>query len=145
MVKNTCGGKKAKRGKRSSMMNHGRRDLVYKEDGQEYGHVEKMLGDMRCSVLCSDSTIKLCHIPGKFKRRVWINQGDVVLVSVRQFETEKADIIYKYNIEEAETLLTRGIFDPNQFKNIINGDGCSNIQSVMEEQQDYDEIDFNNL
>jgi len=146
MVKNTNGGKRAKRGKRSSMMTNNRRDLILKDDTQEYGLVEKMLGDMRCTVLCSDSTVKLCHIPGKFKRRVWINPGDIVLVSLREFEDKKADIIYKYNSEEAELLQTQGIFDPNHYKTIINGDGNSNIQTIEEDQDnDYDNIDFNNL
>lgn len=144
MVKNTNGGKKAKRGKRPIGMGS-KRDILFKEDDQVYGLVEKMLGDMRCSVLCSDSTTKICHIRGKFKRRVWINPGDIVLVSLREFEDEKADIIHKYSSEEADILKTQGEFDPIQYKNTINGDGNSNLQSIVEDNDNDDEIDFNNL
>jgi len=33
--------------------------------------------------------------------QVWINQGDIILVGLRDFQDNKADIILKYNVEEA--------------------------------------------
>jgi hypothetical protein len=48
MTKNTGGGKKHKRGARPTM---GKREIIIKEDQQEYGLVDKMLGDMRCLVI----------------------------------------------------------------------------------------------
>lgn len=124
------GGKRRKKAAHKNMGDRSKRPLLYKEDEQEYGLVEKMLGDMRCSVLCSDSTTKICHIRGKFKRRVWINVGDVVLVSLREFEDEKADVIHKYTADEAELLKIQEEFDPNALKNIVSGDGTSNIPQI---------------
>jgi hypothetical protein len=34
-------------------------------------------------------------------RQVWINQGDIVLLSLREFQDGKADIIVKYTADEA--------------------------------------------
>ena len=144
MTKNTGGGKKHKRGARPTA---GKRELIIKEDHQEYGQVDKMLGDMRCLVLCSDSTTKVCHIRGKFKRRVWINPGDTVLISLREFEDDKADVIHKYSPEEAELLKFKGEFDPSLYKNLSNQDGSTNVQQLVMEITDHENenIDFENL
>ena len=38
------------------------------------------------------------------RRRVWINTGDIVLVGLREFQPDKADVIHKYTAEEARVL-----------------------------------------
>ena len=38
------------------------------------------------------------------RKRVWINNGDLILVSLRDFEKEKGDVIHKYFPEEATEL-----------------------------------------
>ena len=38
------------------------------------------------------------------RKKVWIKVNDVVLVSLREFEQSKADIIYKYEIPEINYL-----------------------------------------
>lgn len=40
--------------------------------------------------------------------QVWINQGDIILISLRDFQDEKADVIVKYTSEEARNLKTYG-------------------------------------
>jgi len=101
---NKVGGKKKKRSAKSSFQSF-KREMVYKDStmDQEYGFVEKNMGDMRCSVILPDKSSILCKICGTFKRRIWINVGDIVLISRRSFEN-KGDIIYKYTPEEAEHL-----------------------------------------
>jgi translation initiation factor 1A len=136
------GGKKKKRGARSS--SNFKREVIFKEDMQEYGVVDKVLGDMRVLVLCSDSTTKICHIRGKFKRRVWINVGDTVLISLREFEDGKADVIHKYTPEESEILKFQGEFDPSKYKNLTNEDGTSNTQILLQENVEEDN-DFQGL
>jgi translation initiation factor 1A len=32
---------------------------------------------------------------------VWINQGDIILLSLREFQDGKADVIVKYTADEA--------------------------------------------
>ena len=32
---------------------------------------------------------------------MWINQGDIVLLSLRDFQDDKADVIVKYTADEA--------------------------------------------
>ncbi|CAE7809314.1 tif11 [Symbiodinium sp. CCMP2592] len=45
-----------------------------------------MLGNGRCDVQCVDGVKRLCHIRGKMRKKVWCNQGDIVLVSLRDFQ-----------------------------------------------------------
>ena len=33
--------------------------------------------------------------------QVWINQGDIILLSLREFQDDKADVIVKYTADEA--------------------------------------------
>nr|UXY87832.1 eukaryotic translation initiation factor 1A [Cryptomonas curvata] len=85
-----------------------KRELIFKEDGQEYGQVLKMLGNGRCDVYCFDGIKRLCHIRGKLKKKIWINIGDVVLIGLRDFQENKGDIILKYSIDESRCLKIYG-------------------------------------
>lgn len=96
------GGKKHKRGKRET---NEKKELLIREDGQEYGQVLNMLGDCRIEVHCVDEDgflykKRIGKIRGKMKRRCWINKGDFVLVSLRDYQDDKADIIHKYEFDE---------------------------------------------
>ena len=100
--RNNCGGKSRKRGKSD---NYGeKRELIIKDAEQEYGQVLKMLGNGRVRAMCFDGVDRLCHIRGKMRKKVWIGAGDIILVSLRDFQNEKADIIHKYNPDEVRTL-----------------------------------------
>ena len=78
-----------------------RRELLIKEEGQEYAQILRLLGSGRVEANCFDGQKRMCTIRGKLKNRVWINAGDIVLISLREFGDEKADLIHKYYPEEA--------------------------------------------
>lgn len=42
--------------------------------------------------------------------QVWVNQGDIILVGLRDFQDSKADVILKYTPDEARNLKTYGEF-----------------------------------
>ncbi|KAL0243389.1 hypothetical protein GEMRC1_005950 [Eukaryota sp. GEM-RC1] len=46
----------------------------------------------------------LCHIRGKLRKRSFIRVTDVVLISLRDYEDNKADIFHKYTEDEIQTL-----------------------------------------
>ncbi len=97
------GGKKFRSGKKSTD-GTARRQLELKEKDQEYARVEKMLGNRRLLAITNDDRQILCHIPGKFKSRVWINVGDVILITIRQYQDDRSDVIYKYDQHEIKQL-----------------------------------------
>jgi len=69
----------------------------------------KLLGFDRVLVKCQDGHELLCRIRGKMKRRVWIREGDIVLVSPWDFQSDKrGDIIWRYKRSQAELLHRKG-------------------------------------
>jgi len=73
------------------------------------GVAVKLLGFDRIMVKCQDGHERLCRIRGKIKRRVWIREGDIVLVSPWDFQTEsKGDVIWRYTRAQAEWLRKNG-------------------------------------
>lgn len=107
---NIRGGNKRKKGKNGNeIMN---RTLDFAENGQIYGHVNKVLGGGNFSVNCYEknkkneftTTEKLCHVRGKLRKKVWINLNDLVLLSVREFDNSRGDIIHKYTNDEEKQL-----------------------------------------
>merc|ERR1712093_739271 len=100
------GGKSRRRGKGDSGLD--KRELIFKEDGQEYAQVLTMLGGGRLEAQCFDGVKRLCGIRGKMRKRVWIAQGDIILVGLRDYQDEKGDVILKYSADEARNLKAYG-------------------------------------
>merc|ERR1712190_463899 len=90
-----------------------KRELIFKEDGQEYAQVIRMLGNGRLDAQCIDGVKRLCHIRGKMRKKVWVSTGDIILVGLRDFQDEKADVILKYNADEARSLKAYGELPDN--------------------------------
>ncbi|KAG6750121.1 hypothetical protein POTOM_047202 [Populus tomentosa] len=105
------GGKNRKRGKNEA--DDEKRELIFKEDGQEYAQVLRMLGNGRCEAMCIDGTKRLCHIRGKMHKKVWIAAGDIILVGLRDYQDDKADVILKYMPDEARLLKAYGELPEN--------------------------------
>ncbi|XP_053523329.1 eukaryotic translation initiation factor 1A, X-chromosomal-like, partial [Artibeus jamaicensis] len=78
------GGKNRRRGKNENESE--KRELVFKEDGQEYAQVIKMLGNGRLEAMCFDGVKRLCHIRGKLRKKVWINTSDIILIGLRDYQ-----------------------------------------------------------
>jgi translation initiation factor 1A len=56
-------------------------------------------------VIGNDGKERLCRISGKLKRRVWIREGDVVLISPWDFQRDtRGDIVWRYTKSQAEWL-----------------------------------------
>uniref|UniRef100_A0A7S0BT27 Eukaryotic translation initiation factor 4C n=1 Tax=Rhodosorus marinus TaxID=101924 RepID=A0A7S0BT27_9RHOD len=131
------GGKNRRRGKNDN--EDEKRELVFKEDGQEYAQVKRMLGNGRCEAACFDGRQRLCHIRGKMRKKVWVNTGDIVLIGLRDFQDQKADIILKYSPDEARSL--------KHYNEIPDSTALNEALSDNEDQGDldivfdYDDVD----
>jgi len=79
-----------------------------------------MLGNGRLEAQCIDGIKRLCHIRGKMRKKVWVNAGDVVLVGLREFQDAKADVILKYQADEARSLKAYGEL-PESSECFLNG------------------------
>jgi translation initiation factor 1A len=85
-----------------------KRELVFKKHGEsDYGQVKAVKGDKRAIVLClSDGKEYLCRIAGSLHQ--WIMKEDIVLIGLRDFEKDKADIVWRYTPEESRKLMRAG-------------------------------------
>uniref|UniRef100_A0A452FIB5 Eukaryotic translation initiation factor 4C n=1 Tax=Capra hircus TaxID=9925 RepID=A0A452FIB5_CAPHI len=95
------GGKNRRRGKNENESE--KRELVFKEDGQEYAQVIKMLGNGRLEAMCFDGVKRLCHIRGKLRKKV----AYFGIIIFKHYDN-KADVILKYNADEARSLKAYG-------------------------------------
>ncbi len=127
MVKNKIGGKGHKKSKRTPE-DENTKQIIYKEDEQEYGKVTKLLGNCHCLVISDDGVERQCAIRGKMRKRVWIANGDFVLISLRSFQDYKADIILKYSISDSRNLIKF-----NEIKNLKI--------DINEDNKEYDDDD----
>lgn len=81
--------------------------LPRKNDGEIIGIVESLLGANKLRVRCMDGVVRLTRIPGKFKR-MWVSEGDVIIVVPWSFQNEKADVIWKYTGPQVNWLERKG-------------------------------------
>lgn len=88
---------------------------VRKPRGNEVlGIVDALLGTNKLRVICQDDKIRLCRIPGKMRKRVWIREGNVVLVKPWDIQGEThGDIVFRYTNTQANWLRRRGLLKIN--------------------------------
>lgn len=137
------GGKNRRRGKNENESE--KRELVFKEYGQEYAQVTKMLGCGRLEAMCFDGVRRLCHIRGKLRKKVWINTSDIILIGLRDYQDNKADVILKYNPDEARSLKAYGELPEHAKINEMDTFGAGDDEEIVfddigEDDEDIDDI-----
>ena len=114
------GGKKKRRGKN---INLAARKIEFPTEEQHYGEVVKVLGSGRFEInYFIENAIDIQHMSGKFKsntmicsirgnmrRRIYVNKGDIVIISLRDFQQNKGDIIHKYLNTEISYLYKKNL------------------------------------
>ena len=84
-------------------------DIRMPDDDEVFAVVTDMLGANRIRVRCMDGTTRTARIPGKMQKRVWIREDDVVLVSPWDWQDEKADVTWRYEKAQADSLRREGL------------------------------------
>ncbi len=73
------------------------------------GEIEQILGASRFRVECKDEKTRLCRIPGKFRKRIKVRPGDIVIIEPWSIEgDEKGDIVWIYNKTQMSWLRNKG-------------------------------------
>ncbi|MGE0792943.1 MAG: translation initiation factor eIF-1A [Candidatus Woesearchaeota archaeon] len=76
------------------------------------GLLTARLGGSRCRVRCLDGKERVCRIPGRLKRNLWVRENDVVLIEPWEFGgDEKGDIIFKYKPVQVKWLRNKGYLE----------------------------------
>ncbi|MFQ5909643.1 MAG: translation initiation factor eIF-1A [Thermoplasmata archaeon] len=74
--------------------------------GEMFAIADQLLGASRIKVMCADGKARLGRIPGKLRKRMWIREGDLLIVKPWEFQSEKANILYRYTKTQS-TYLSR--------------------------------------
>ena len=65
--------------------------------GQLYAVVREMSGGSRMIAMCEDGFSRMIRIGGKFKRRMWCREYDLIIIEPWVVQSEgKADLVYRY-------------------------------------------------
>lgn len=149
MGKNIKGGKKFKKTKDDGGGENDLKNIIFKEIDQEYGQVTALLGNCRLRLNCVDGKTRLGIIRGAIRKKMWISVNDVVLVSLRDFEDDKCDVLYAYKAPEVKYLQKLGEL-PTTIKidkedDTVEGDigiefGVDDDDDKKEEPINFDEI-----
>lgn len=78
--------------------------LPNKRKREQFAYAELMLGSFHIRVRCSDGVTRLGRIKGKMKRRSWIREGDIIIITPWDFQDEKCDISYRYTPPQRDWL-----------------------------------------
>jgi translation initiation factor 1A len=75
------------------------------------GIIEQRLGGNKMRVNCLDGKSRVCRVPGRLKRKLWLRPDDVVIVSPWDLDKNKGDVIFKYRSNQIEWLKKQGYLE----------------------------------
>ncbi len=78
-------------------------------DTQVFGVVERRLGASRMEIKCLDGKTRICRIPGRMKRFLWVRENDIVIVEPWEYDGDKkGDVLFKYTKTQVTYLKNKG-------------------------------------
>jgi translation initiation factor 1A len=87
----------------------GRLPLPRRHRGECFGIANQLLGAARIRVMCEDSVSRMGRITGKMKKKMWIREGDLLIVRPWGFQEGKADILFRYSRTQSQYLARKNL------------------------------------
>lgn len=87
----------------------GRLPLPRRHRGEIFGIASQLLGAARIRVMCEDQVSRMGRITGKMKKKMWIREGDLLVVRPWGFQEGKADILFRYSRTQSQYLARRNL------------------------------------
>lgn len=95
--------------KSSQLKEERKREAPFMSEGEtEYAWVTQVLGNYRLKVVTMNKEEKQALIRGNMRKREWVSMGDLVLVSLRDFEENKVDVVFRYSDADIRNLRKSG-------------------------------------
>ena len=124
--------KKGKNGTSGRARTEERRELPMKGDGAEYAQIVRVLGDGRVESKAMDGQTRLATIRGSIYRRTRLAAGDWVLIGIREFQPDRADVLLKYTEDEVRQLRSLGLIE-----NLV-----ASIEKTDDSNESNDDVDI---
>jgi translation initiation factor 1A len=90
----------------------GRLPLPKRPRGEIFAVASQLMGAARIRVMGEDSIARMGRITGKMKKKMWIREGDLLIIRPWGFQEGKADILFRYSRTQAQYLGRRNILPP---------------------------------
>ena len=87
----------------------GRLPLPRRARGEVFGIASQLLGAARIRVMCEDNVSRMGRITGKMKKKMWIREGDLLILRPWGFQEGKADILFRYSRTQSQYLQRRNL------------------------------------
>jgi translation initiation factor 1A len=87
----------------------GRLPLPRRSRGEIFGIASQLMGAARIRVMCEDSVSRMGRITGKMKKKMWIREGDLLILRPWGFQEGKADILFRYSRTQSQYLSRRSL------------------------------------
>lgn len=91
----------------------GRLPLPRRNRGEVFGIASQLLGAARVRVMCEDNVSRMGRITGKMKKKMWIREGDLLILRPWGFQEGKTDILFRYSRTQAQYLARRNLLPPS--------------------------------
>ncbi len=91
----------------------GRLPLPRRARGEIFGVANQLLGAARIRVMCEDSISRMGRITGQMEKKMWIREGDLLILRPWGFQEGKADILFRYSRTQATYLSRRNLLPPS--------------------------------
>jgi translation initiation factor 1A len=119
--------------KKHKQFNHQKNDNYFiNHEYEEFAYVKKLLGNCRTHVLMDSGIEAIGIIRGslrKFSKRVIIETGDIVVVSKRDFQDSKVDIVHKYNTDQVQCLIAEQKLS-SVLRGMYNNNSCHSSSKI---------------
>ncbi|MFQ5620307.1 MAG: translation initiation factor eIF-1A [Candidatus Nanoarchaeia archaeon] len=80
------------------------------KENETLGLCEQRVGGSRMRVRCLDGKTRICRIPGRLKRRLWVREGDILLIEPWELGGDtKGDVLFKYKPIQVRFLKKKGL------------------------------------
>lgn len=82
--------------------------LPNRRKGEMLAIAARLNGALHIEIICEDGVSRMGRIKGKHKKRMWVRQGDLLIVKPWEFQQEKADILYRYYPTQVNAMRRKG-------------------------------------
>jgi len=75
---------------------------------ESIGIIEQRLGGNKMRVNCTDGKNRICRVPGRLRRKLWLRPDDVVIIEPWELDSTKGDVLFKYRPVQIKWLRQKG-------------------------------------
>jgi len=145
---NAKGGKGYKKGKHDD--SEAQLIECNESENQMYGRAMKSLGNRRFRIFCNDNKERICKVCGSMRKSQWVEQGSLVLISVRDLSMSTVHGTDQVDIGDIIGLIDTSLtgkmkklpgINPLLFTNVETRDSALLKKIVKDQEDGVEEVD----